>query len=109
VSEEQSLALAKRLKAAREQAGLSQEAVAQKLGLKRPAVSEFEAGRRKVSARELVILAGIYHVSMEWLTSEGTGQPEKFELAARGLLALKSDDLDRILDLIRSLRDPDKK
>ena len=109
MSEEQDQAIAKRLKAAREQSGLSQLIVSQKLRLQRPAISEIEAGRRKVSAGELSILAKLYHVSLDWLTSEGTGQPEKLELAARRLADMKPEELDRIMDLLKSLRDPDKK
>ena len=109
MSEEQNQALARRLKAAREQAGLSQEIVSRKLDLNRPAISEIEAGRRKVSATELSVLSDLYHVSMDWLMSGGTGQPEKLELAARSLAKLKPKDLDRIMDLLKSLREPDKK
>lgn len=98
--------LARRLRLAREQAGLSQEAVARKLGLKRPAISEIEAGRRKVSATELVSLSDLYHASMDWLMSEHPLDSEKIELAARGLARLKSEDLDHVMKLLRTLRDP---
>ena len=49
--------IASRLKIAREMAGLSQNQVAKMLGMKRPAISEIEAGRRKVSADEIAQLA----------------------------------------------------
>ena len=55
--------IAYKLRLAREMAGLSQNQVAQILGLKRPAISEIEAGRRKVSAEEIAELARIYSVS----------------------------------------------
>ena len=45
--------LAARIRAARQAAGLTQEAVAGELGLSRPAVSQMEAGKRAVSSLEL--------------------------------------------------------
>ena len=42
------LQIAERLKKARELSGLSQAQVALKLNVQRPAISEIEAGRRKV-------------------------------------------------------------
>jgi len=98
-------AIAARLRQAREQAGLSQGQVAKKLGLHRPTISEIEAGRRKVSAEELSRLAELYDVSISWLTKD---EPEvsdpAIELAARELTKLKKQDLDRVLQLLRTLR-----
>ena len=48
-----------RLRQARELAGLSQGQVAKLMSLHRPAVSEMEAGRRRVSAEELKQMAGM--------------------------------------------------
>jgi len=97
--------IAARLRAAREQAGLSQGQVAKLLDLHRPSISEIEAGRRRVSAEELSRLAGIYNVSISWLTDE---KPEvadpAVELAARELAKLKGEDLDRVLRFLRTLR-----
>lgn len=59
--------IACRLRAARMKIGLSQLHVAQHLGLQRPSVSEIEAGRRAVTAEELVCLAEIYGVSLPWI------------------------------------------
>jgi transcriptional regulator with XRE-family HTH domain len=97
--------IAQRLRAAREQAGLSQGQVAKHLGIQRPTVSEIEAGRRKVSAEELAELAQLYKVSMSWLVKN---EPEvadpAVELAARELAKLRTEDLDLVLQLLRSLR-----
>jgi transcriptional regulator with XRE-family HTH domain len=100
------MAIASRLKTAREQAGLSQGQVAKILGLHRPSVSEIEAGRRSVAAEELVTLAKTYGVSVDWLTGVDTPDPERdrLELAARELSKLKKKDLDRLLQLLTSLR-----
>lgn len=98
-------AIATRLRAAREQAGLSQGQVAKILGIQRPSISEIEAGRRKVSAEELTRLAEIYNVSVSWLTKEESEVPDPYvELAARELTKLKKEDLDTVLNLLRTLR-----
>ncbi len=52
--------LGERLKAAREACGLTQEAVAQELGLSRPTLAQIEAGKRKVTGLELARLARLY-------------------------------------------------
>lgn len=49
-----------RLRGAREYLGLSQEVVAESLGLPRASVSAMESGRRKVSSLELRDLARLY-------------------------------------------------
>jgi transcriptional regulator with XRE-family HTH domain len=101
-------AIAQRLRLAREQAGLSQGQVAKLLGLHRPSVTEAEAGRRRVTAEELVKLADLYGVSMSWLA--GTEDDEtslhaaKAKLAARELQHLKPADLDRLLHILSALR-----
>jgi transcriptional regulator with XRE-family HTH domain len=98
-------AIAARLRAAREQAGLSQGQAAKLLGLQRPTVSEIEAGRRRVSAEELAQLAEIYGVSVSWLATEQPEVPDPaVELAARELVKLKKEDLDTVLQLLRTLR-----
>ena len=98
-------AIAARLRAAREQAGLSQGQVAKLLGMQRPTVSEIEAARRKVSAEEVTRFAGIYDVSVTWLTSGESEVPDPaVELAARELTKLKKEDLDIVLQLLRTLR-----
>ncbi len=97
--------LAGRLRSAREMAGLSQAQVARILHMHRPTISEIEAGRRKVSADELVHLADIYEVDIAWLVgSRNAADEPRVELAARELAKLKEADLDRVLLLLKSLR-----
>lgn len=97
--------IASRLRAAREQAGLSQGQVAKMFGLQRPTISEIEAGRRRVSAEELARFAKTYGVSIAWLATNTAEVPEpNVELAARELSKLKGEDLDRVLALLRTLR-----
>ena len=52
--------LGRRLRIAREARGLSQQAVADALGLARTAITQMEAGNRSVSTLELAKLAGLY-------------------------------------------------
>jgi len=99
------LAFATRLKAAREQAGLSQGQVARLLDIQRPTVSEIEAGRRKVSAEELTRFAEIFGVSVSWLAEETPEVADPAaELAARELSKLKQEDFDNVMKLLRTLR-----
>ena len=96
-----------RLKAARELSGLSQGQVAKMLEVRRPSISEIESGKRKVSASELARLAEIYDVKISYLigsNSEDNVNQARFELAARELSKLKTEDLDRVLQLLATLR-----
>ena len=99
------LAVAARLRAAREQAGLSQGQAAKLMQMLRPTVSEIEAGRRRVAAEELAGFAKHYGVSISWLTNEKPDVPDPaVELAARELAKLKPEDFDNVLRLLRTLR-----
>lgn len=60
-------ALGERLREAREYLGLSQQEVADLLKLSRPAVTQMEAGNRKVSTLELRELGRLYRRSYDWL------------------------------------------
>jgi transcriptional regulator with XRE-family HTH domain len=98
-------AIAGRLRMAREQAGLSQGQVAKLLKVHRPAISEIEAGRRRVSAEEIAELSRIYDVSADWLTSSAVDpNKDEVQLAARQLAKLKRQDLDTVLKLLQTLR-----
>lgn len=102
--------IATRLRRAREAAGLTQGQVAKMMKVHRPTLSEIEAGRRRVSADELIKLAEIYGVSVEWITSERASESDpaddRIMLAARQLSKMKDQDLDRLMNLIRMLRRP---
>jgi Zn-dependent peptidase ImmA (M78 family)/transcriptional regulator with XRE-family HTH domain len=60
--------IAKRLRQARDEAGLTQQQVADWLGVRRPGVAEIEAGRRAVKTEELARLASLYGRSIAWLS-----------------------------------------
>jgi transcriptional regulator with XRE-family HTH domain len=97
--------IATRLRAAREQAGLSQGQVAKLLGLQRPSISELEAGRRRVSAEEVSRFAEIYNVSVSWLMKQESEVPDPaVELAARELAKLRKEDLETVLNVLRTFQ-----
>jgi transcriptional regulator with XRE-family HTH domain len=98
--------IAVRLRTAREWAGLSQSQVAIKIGMHRPTISELEAGRRKVSAEELLQFAKLYGVSLSWLSGEeeSSAHSEDVQIAARELSKLKSEDLRRLIDLLSAVK-----
>ena len=104
-NEAERIEIAKRLRAAREQCGLSQGQVASLIKLQRPSISEIEAGRRGVPAEELAIFSKIYGVSISWLTKSKPDIPDPaVELAARELTKLNSKDLERVLRLLKTLK-----
>lgn len=106
--ESKRIQIAKRLRNAREAAGVSQGQVARLLGMHRPTISEIEAGNRRVSAEEIKTFAETYDVTVSWLLGESAEQLEtddpRLQLAARELSKLKSEDLDRLLKLLASMR-----
>jgi transcriptional regulator with XRE-family HTH domain len=100
--------IAARLTIAREQAGLSQAQVAKLLKLHRPTISEIEAGRRNVSAEELLEFAKLYGVSLTWITDEKEEGLNKkmdvIELAARELKKMKNEDLQKVIKLLIAIK-----
>lgn len=101
-------AIARRLRVAREQAGLSQGQVAKLMSWHRPTVSQIEAGQRRVSIEELSSLAKHYRVSVSWLAKTGDLDQDpadpQLELAAKELGRLKPDDLQRVIKLLTALK-----
>lgn len=110
--DDQRLIIASRIREARRMAGLSQGQVAKMLGLKRPSVTEMEAGNRSVMAEELAKLARIFEVGVSWLLGEGASRldphDDRLQLAARQLQKLKPQDLDRLLTVLASMREQEK-
>lgn len=79
-----------RLRELREALGLTQAAVAAKLGVHRPTISEIEAGRRAVTAEELYQLARLYGAPVSEILADSPAQDHE----AADLLALRCDDAD---------------
>ncbi len=96
--------IAERLKEARIMSGLSQENAAKILNIQRPAVSEIESGRRKVSAEEIISFSKLYKVSTTWLLLKeeiDTGMDEQTKIAARELGKMSEVDRKKLLELLR--------
>ena len=66
-----------RLRRARELAGLSQQAAADRMGLQRTAVTHWEAGSRSVSTLELVRLSELYHLHVSDILRLGTDDEDE--------------------------------
>jgi transcriptional regulator with XRE-family HTH domain len=97
--DEQRAAIAQRLREAREYVGLSQEHVAQALGLSRPAITNIETGNRRVEAVELDKLATLYRQSVSFLLSgeDAVGaMPTQVQFLARAVRGLSSKDMEEV-------------
>ena len=98
MSEEASKQLAERLRQAREYLGLSQEEVAQQVGLSRPAISQIENGNRRVDAIELTKFAKLYQRPLGYFTGEQpVGEPPQMELLKRAAAELSDRGRDEVL------------
>lgn len=103
--------IGQRLNIARKQAGLSQLQASKLLNIPRPSISEIEAGRRKVSAEELIKFTEIYHVDLNWLGGQGTNNnllSDEIQLAARNLKKLKSEDLEKVIEFLQTIKPQEK-
>lgn len=101
--------LGDRLRVAREYVGLKQEEVARNLSIPRSALSNIEAGTRKVDVLELAQMAKLYQRPVSWFTS---GEPDPNEelpeeiahvaRAAAGLSRQDRQELARFADFLKS-------
>lgn len=57
--------IGKRIKEARERAGINQQKLSKMLGVARPTISQIENGERKISADELIKLSEIFDISID--------------------------------------------
>lgn len=98
-------AMGKRLRSAREYVGLSQDDVAEYLGVSRPAVTNMEAGNRKVSADELARLARLYRRPYEYFIGEETESEDVTTTALYRVTRDLSDrDREQVLQFAQFLR-----
>ncbi len=88
-----------RLAGAREAAGLSQKALAEKLGVKTSVIAGWENDLKEPRANRLQMVAGIVGISISWLlTGEGEGVDSPTEDA------VLNDDVAGLLAEMRGLR-----
>lgn len=68
--------VAKRLKAARLQRGISQETAAKELGLSFQQVQKYENGSSRITAAKLYFLCNLYDVPIEWFFADFDNKPK---------------------------------
>lgn len=102
-------ALGERLRDSREYLGMSQQEVADSLGVRRPAVTQMEAGKRKVSTLELRELARLYRRPYEWLVGEAAHPDIPDDEVTRSLYRTTRDlserDREQLLRFAQFLRE----
>lgn len=109
VDEEQER-LGYRLRESREYLGLSQEFVAEHLGIPRASISAMENGKRKVSSLELKQLARIYKQPLSYFLGEDEfahdeqSQDVIFSALYRTARALSDQDRQQVLRFAQFLR-----
>jgi transcriptional regulator with XRE-family HTH domain len=86
-----------RLREAREYVGLSQDKVADFLGIPRASVSALESGKRRVSGLELRRLAPLYRRSVKWLLGEEESPAELQGALYRTTAGLSATDREQVL------------
>lgn len=101
--------LGARLREAREYLGLSQELVADRLGIPRASISAIETGKRKVSSLELRELARLYKRSISEFLPEGTvpttqQEDETVRALFRTTKSLSEEDRRQVLRFAQFLR-----
>ena len=103
-----------RLAGAREAAGLSQEELARRLGVRAPTLRAWEDDRAEPRAEKLRFMSGMLGVTLGWLlTGDGEGAPaapESADVAAilqemRALRAEMARGAERLGQLEKRLRD----
>jgi Zn-dependent peptidase ImmA (M78 family)/transcriptional regulator with XRE-family HTH domain len=101
------VSIGNRLRSARDRAGLTQQDVADHLGIQRTAVTLMESGQRQVSTTELARLAELYRRSIAELLEPGERFEEDYAVVLlRGAPELKHDpkvqvDVETCLNLCR--------
>jgi transcriptional regulator with XRE-family HTH domain len=98
--------LGERLRRSREYLGFSQGEVAEHMSLSRPAISNIEAGKRKVSTFELASLAALYRQPYEYFLGELPEVPQDETAGAlfRTAQELSERDKEQVLRFAEFLR-----
>ncbi len=91
------MALAERLREAREYIGLLQEDVAAALDIPRASVSAIESGKRRVSSLELRRLGRLYRRPVAWLLGEEDAEVDVNAPLYRVTAALSDQDKEQVL------------
>ena len=91
------IALARRLREAREYIGLLQEDVATALDIPRASVSAIESGKRRVSSLELRRLGRLYRRPVAWLLGDEGAEVDMDAPLYRATAALSAQDKEQVL------------
>ncbi len=92
-----------RLKNAREASGMSQKAMANRIGVKPATVEKWETGKMDPRANRLQMLASLLNVPLLWLIAGSQKVPDSAAGVTREQMLLqKIADLDSIIDLLKS-------
>lgn len=82
--------LGKKIKILRKTRGLTQLQLADKVGLQRATISNYEIGRRSPHIKELELIAEVLGVSLEYF---GVGGSETYDLIARAKILFENDEI----------------
>ena len=104
--EDEAARIGQHLRSSREYLGLSQEDVAESMDISRPAVSQIEAGKRKVSAEELRRFARLYRRPYEFFLGEAgeVADDETVGALFRTTKELSQGDREQVLRFAQFLR-----
>jgi transcriptional regulator with XRE-family HTH domain len=102
---QKAILLAERLKETREYLGLSQQTVADYVGISRAAVSSIESGKRRVDALELEKFSELYKYPIQYFYGEEEQVDEKtVQLLARTAKDLNETDRQQVLKFAQFLK-----
>ena len=82
----------------RRKAGLSQEQLADRLGVTRQSVSKWESGTAMPELVKLISLSDIFGVSVDYLVKDRLDSPEEAERGGDDLSARQADRLEKKVD-----------
>ena len=103
--DDQRTLLARRLREAREHAGMSQEQVAFVLAMSRPTVGNMETGVRKVEAVELHLLSTLYGRTVDFLLGrDEAANDTRVASLARATRGLSEQDISEVARFAKFLR-----
>lgn len=97
--------LGRKLRKARELAGLSQQDAADALELPRTAITQMEGGNRSVSTLELTKLSGLYHQSASYFLEETEDEEDEDMLVALYRIAPGLDDEPEVKEQVNRYLD----
>ena len=94
------------LRTARKKIGMTQQEVANAIGVVQSAYKNYEQGNREPKGDTIVKLADLFHVTTDYLLGRDTGEPDTLDkLAAEfNMSALEKKIVDNYLSLPMSMR-----